>query len=117
MLDGRVLALAKQEPAKGKPPFEKAGFTHSFWDEFDFLHPSTEDYKAVEYRSAGAVGTGAGSGHFTVHEPWMLVDHTFVRLNTSPPTWGTVHLGESNPYTGGLIDHTKQVVNDLLGGR
>jgi hypothetical protein len=70
-----------------------AGFTHYFGDNFDPFHLSTRDYRAVDYRSAGTSGTGAGSGHFTVHEPW----------------------GESNPYTGGLIEHTKQVFNNLTG--
>jgi RHS repeat-associated protein len=102
-------------PDQTESALQKAGFTHYFGDNFDPFHLSTKDYRAADYRSAGAVGTGAGSGHFTVHEPWVLVDNQVFMFKPSSPTSGTLHLGESNPYTGGLVDHTKQVINNQLG--
>jgi RHS repeat-associated protein len=102
-------------PDQTESALGKAGFTHYFGDNFDPFHLSTKDYRAADYRSAGAAGTGAGSGHFTVHEPWVLIDNQVFMFKPSSPSSGTLHLGESNPYTGGLIDHTKQVINNQLG--
>jgi len=102
-------------PDQTESALGKAGFTHYFGDNFDPFHLSTKDYRAADYRSAGTPGTGAGSGHFTVHEPWVLVDNQVFMFKPSSPSSGTLHLGESNPYTGGLIDHTKQVINNQLG--
>jgi RHS repeat-associated protein len=94
---------------------EGAGFHHYSSDEYDFLHPSSLTYHAVDFRSAGQPGTGAGSGHFTVKEPWMLAN-PFTALG---PTPGDVHLGEHNNSTpGGFWPHTQEVINtfrDKLG--
>jgi RHS repeat-associated protein len=102
-------------PDQAEDALAKAGFSHYFLDNFDPFHLSTKDYRAADYRSAGAAGTGAGSGHFTVHEPWETVDGLVLGFRPSSPTEGTLHLGESNPYTGGLVDHTKQVWNQMTG--
>lgn len=74
---------------------ERAGFNHYSQDEND--------------RSAGEAGTGAGSGHFTVEEPWV------------PFPWdgssahGDVHLGEHNSYVpGGFGPHFGEVVRTLI---
>jgi len=102
-------------PDQTESALQKAGFTHYTGDDFNFLHPNTKDYRSADYRSAGAAGTGAGSGHFTVHEPWVLVDNqVFMFKPPSSPSGGDFHLGETNPYTGGLVDHTKQVINHFL---
>jgi RHS repeat-associated protein len=94
---------------------EAAGFHHYSSDEYDILHPSSLTYHAIDFRSAGQPGTGAGSGHFTVHDPWGLAN-PFTALG---PTPGDVHLGEHNNSTpGGFWPHTQEVINtfrDKLG--
>jgi RHS repeat-associated protein len=94
---------------------EGAGFHHYSADEYDILHPSSLTYHAVDFRSAGQPGTGAGAGHFTVKEPWMLAN-PFTALG---PALGDVHLGEHNNNTpGGFWPHTQEVINtfrDKLG--
>jgi hypothetical protein len=93
----------------------KAGFQHYFGDESDPFHPSTHTYGAVDFRSAGAQGTGAGSGHSTVREPWITLEHgIIVPLTLTRPTTGTLHLGGHNVYNGGLIDHTIEVLKYLF---
>jgi len=93
---------------QGEAALEKAGFQHYSRDDYDIFHLSTVDYRAQDFRSAGAPGTGAGSGHFTVHEPWA-------RGLYPVPTTGDVHLGEHNAYTpGGFRPHTEEVVNTLV---
>jgi RHS repeat-associated protein len=88
-------------PDQTESALGKAGFTHYFGDNFDPFHLSTKDYRAADYRSAGAAGTGAGSGHFTVHEPWVLIDNQVFMFKPSSPSSGTLHLGEYNPYSSG----------------
>jgi hypothetical protein len=79
---------------------------------------STAEYRAFDMRTPGSEGTGTGSGHASVHEPWILLEHGIVaKLSDTVPTKGTIHLGETNPYNGGLIQHTKEVINYLLGSR
>jgi len=54
--------------------------------------------------------------HATVHEPWIILDAGILVpvKNTTPTTSGDLHLGESNPWNGGLAEHTEQVVNYIL---
>lgn len=93
----------------------KAGFQPYLGDAFDPFHLSTYSYAAVDFRSPGAPGTGAGSGHFTVHEPRTILEHgMIIRLTWTVPTTGTLHLGEHNVYNGGLIDHTIEVLKYLF---
>ena len=88
-----------------------AGFHHYASDEYDIFHPSSLSYHAVDFRSAGEVGTGAGSGHFTVDEPWMFYPYDALRS----PTNGDVHLGEHNNSTpGGFWPHAGEVVRTLV---
>jgi hypothetical protein len=104
---------------------ELAGFKHYALDGLNFLHPSTDTYNTVDYRSAGAEGTGAGSGHFTVYEPIRKVfipprggpgrtriPGTTVRISVrdTVPTTGDVHFGEHNPFTGGFFQHMTEVI-------
>jgi RHS repeat-associated protein len=90
---------------------ETAGFPHYSSDDYDILHPSHLSYHAVDFRSAGQPGTGAGSGHFTVHEPWMTRPY----MALIAPTPGDVHLGEhNNSSPGGFWPHTQEVINTLL---
>jgi hypothetical protein len=97
---------------------------HYNLDDLNFLHPSTDTYNTVDYRSAGAEGTGAGSGHFTVYEP---IRKEFIPPRGGPgrtripgmtvripvrdtvPTTGEVHFGEHNPFTGGFFEHMREV--------
>lgn len=89
---------------------EKAGFNHYSSDDYDVFHPSSLSYHAVDFRSAGQPGTGAGSGHFTVEEPWMF--YPYMALKS--PTQGDVHLGEHNNSTpGGFWPHTGEVLRTL----
>ena len=89
---------------------ENAGFHHYASDEYDIFHPSGLSGHAVDFRSAGDVGTGAGSGHFTVDEPWMFYPYDALRS----PTNGDVHLGEHNNSTpGGFWPHTGEVLRTL----
>jgi RHS repeat-associated protein len=91
---------------------EKAGFHHYTADEYDIFHPSDTSQHSVDFRSPGEAGTGAGSGHFTVHEPW-LVPWTRV-FGAGGPTEGELHLGEHNNNTpGGFIPHTQEVFGTL----
>jgi RHS repeat-associated protein len=89
----------------------KAGFQHYGSDEYDPFHPSSLSYHAVDFRSAGDPETGAGSGHFTVEEPWMFYPYDALRS----PTNGDVHLGEHNDNTSrtGLIEHAGEVARTL----
>jgi RHS repeat-associated protein len=88
-----------------------AGFHHYEADEYDILHPSTPTYNAIDFRSAGDPGTGANSGHFTLHNPWLLGNPFQSALG---PTQGDVHLGEHNNNTpGGFWPHTQEVINYL----
>ena len=93
---------------------DKAGF-NSFvshiGDLFDPYHLSGLNFDAVDYRSPGGKG-GANSGHFTVHEPVIQIDRFRIPLRDTVPTYGDVHLGEHNPYTGGLGEHLKEVKNN-----
>ncbi|MGH9971398.1 MAG: hypothetical protein ACREBG_26890, partial [Pyrinomonadaceae bacterium] len=109
---------------------ESAGYTHSIFDAANVFHPSTDTYDAVDYRSAGAEDTGAGSGHFTVHE---TVTHLFIPPRGGPgrtripgsrarisvrdtvPTAGDVHFGEHYPYGSleGLRKHTGEVKRSI----
>jgi len=89
---------------------ENAGFHHYASDEYDIFHPSGPSGHAVDFRSAGDVGTGAGAGHFTVDEPWMFYPYDALRS----PTNGDVHLGEHNNSTpGGFWPHTGEVLRTL----
>jgi RHS repeat-associated protein len=94
-----------------------AGYFNYGWDAIDFFHPSTPEHGTVDFRSPGAPGSGAGSGHFAVHEPWMMAPEVrnFIPLPANAPTSGDVHLGEHNPYTGGLRSHVVEVIGHLLG--
>jgi hypothetical protein len=76
---------------------------------FDPYHPSGLDFDTAEFRSPGQKGTGANSGHFTVHEPVIQVDRWRIPLWGTVPTRGDVHLGEHNPYTGGAAEHLREV--------
>jgi len=114
--------------AQAERTLEAAGYTHYTLDGLNVFHPSTETYDAVDYRSAGAEDTGAGSGHFTVHEP---VTHTYIPARGGPgrtripgtsarisardtvPTTGDVHFGEHNPFTGGIGEHMKEVKRSI----
>jgi RHS repeat-associated protein len=90
---------------------ENAGFHHYKSDNHDPFHPSTLSYHATDFRSAGDVGTGANSGHFTVDEPWMFMPYDALRS----PTNGDVHLGEHNDNSpGGFWPHTGEVIRTLL---
>ncbi len=94
----------------------KAGFLHYSSDEYDILHPSTFSYKAVDFRSPAQPGTGAASGHFTVHEPWPTLHEggAYTKLEETP-TQGDLHLGEHNNSTpGGFLPHSGEVVRDLM---
>jgi hypothetical protein len=102
---------------------ESSGYIHYTRDNVNPFHRSADAYDAVDYRSAGEEGSGAGSGHFTVHEP---VTHMFIpprggsgrtRIPGSTwriparetvPTTGDVHFGEHNPANG-FIEHMKEV--------
>ena len=92
-----------------------AGFNHYWEDESDFLHPSTYHYAAVDFRSAGDAGTGALSGHFTVHEPRVIVHGAVIPQTYVVPTEGTLHLGEHNPYQSwdAFKSHTEEVLRYL----
>jgi hypothetical protein len=87
---------------------ERAGFNQYPSDDHDIFHPSTFSYHALDFRSPGEVGTGAGSGHFTVEEPWVDFpwDGSFGH--------GTVHFGEHNNSTGGFLAHTGEVVRTQI---
>jgi RHS repeat-associated protein len=109
--------------AQAQGALNAAGYSGYVWDNFNVLHPSTATYTTLDYRSPGAAGTGAGSGHFTVFEPashdylgyppfWMRI-----RGEASVPTGGTAHFGEHNPWTGGLWAHGREVWNYLFGGK
>ena len=92
-----------------------AGFENYFGDSFNPVpaHFSTNEYTAVDFRSAGQ--DGAASGHFTVHEPVLRIEHGItVPLSATTPTTGTLHLGEHNPYTGGSWEHLKEVWNYIF---
>jgi RHS repeat-associated protein len=91
-----------------------AGFQHYFGDDFDIFHPSGEDFHATDFRSAGAAGTGAGSGHFTVQEPVTRLPFASYPIPLATvPTGGDVHLGEHNAYTGGFVQHAEEVIKNL----
>ena len=93
----------------------KAGFQAYPGDAFDPFHLSSYGNAAVDFRSPGAAGTGAGSGHFTVYEPRTILEHgMIIHLTWTTPTRGTLHLGEHNVYNGGLIDHTIEVLKYLF---
>jgi len=86
---------------------QKAGFYHYESDDNDIFHPSTLSYHALDFRSPGEPGTGAGSGHFTVDEPWGLSPFDTLKAGT-----GDVHLGEHNSYVpGGFWPHFGEVIN------
>ena len=88
---------------------ERAGFQHYAWDENDIFHPSTFSHFTYDYRSPGEVGTGAGSGHFSVFEPWANFPWD------GSLGHGDVHLGEHNNNTpGGLLPHIGEVVRTLI---
>ena len=92
-----------------------AGFQAYPGDAFDPFHLSSYGNAAVDFRSPGAAGTGAGSGHFTVYEPRIILEHgMIIHLTWTTPTRGTLHLGEHNVYNGGLIDHTIEVLKYLF---
>jgi len=93
---------------------DRAGFNSwisHIGDLFDPYHLSGLNFDAVDYRSPGGRG-GANSGHFTVHEPVIQIDRFRIPLRDTVPTYGDVHLGEHNPYTGGLGEHLKEVKNN-----
>jgi RHS repeat-associated protein len=101
---------------------EKAGYYHYLRDVTNILHPSTETYNAVDFRSPGESGTGVGSGHFTVHEPvkyiWLFkgpagAGQLRVPVHGTVPSGGDVHFGESNPYTGGFFRHAEEVIRSI----
>ncbi len=88
-----------------------AGYHHYPFDDNDPFHPSSLTYHAVDFRSTGDPGTGAHSGHFTIHEPWFLGSPFQAALG---PTQGDVHLGEHNNNSpGGYWPHFWEVVNTL----
>jgi hypothetical protein len=90
---------------------EKAGFNHYSSDDIDIFHPSSLSYHAADFRSAGDIGTGANSGHFTVDEPWLPNPYVGVFPSSSG---GDVHLGEHNDNTpGGFLPHTGEVLRTL----
>ncbi|MBI3662049.1 MAG: hypothetical protein HY234_03240 [Acidobacteria bacterium] len=94
-----------------------AGFQNYFGDTFNPIpgHFSTYNYNAVDFRSPGRPGAGAGSGHFTVREPVLRIEHGItIRLSQTVPTTGTLHLGEHNPYTGGMWSHIKEVLKYIF---
>jgi hypothetical protein len=82
---------------------QAAGFNHYGWDMFDPFHPSTANYDAIDFRSPGGAG-GAGSGHFSVHQPVLRFEQWKIP-EVGVPTYGDVHLGEHNAYTGGFWEH------------
>jgi hypothetical protein len=99
---------------------ESTGYVHYNRDDLNVLHPSTNTYNAVDYRSPGARDTGADSGHFTVHEPVSILRFPgdrpvqYVRIpEATVPTSGDVHFGEHNPFTGGLSEHLKEVKRSI----
>ncbi len=92
---------------------DRAGFNSlisRIGDVFDPFHLSGFNFDAVDFRSPGGKG-GANSGHFTVHEPVIQLGRFRIPLRDTVPTYGDVHLGEHNPYTGGLGEHLKEVIN------
>jgi len=94
--------------AEAESALGRAGFQHYASDEYDIFHPSSLSYYAYDYRSPGEDGTGAGSGHFTVDEPWANFPWQ------SSIGHGDVHLGEHNDNTpGGFLPHTGEVLRTL----
>jgi RHS repeat-associated protein len=94
---------------------QAAGYTNFVQDTFNILHPSSNSFRAVDFRSNGDPGTGARASHFTVFHPTMG-DRFKLAYNGGPPTRGHMHFGEHNPYKGGFIKHTLEVIRSLLGG-
>jgi RHS repeat-associated protein len=107
--------------AEAAKSLERAGYTNDPRDAINIYHPSTDEYKAIEYRSAGEGQTAANSGHFTLHEPVTTTRHiyligagpggaaTFKTPKGTVPVSGEVHFGEHNPWTGGLFGHSKEL--------
>jgi len=103
--------------AEAAKALERAGYTNSHWDDFNIYHLSTDEYNAIEYRSAGEGETAKNSGHFTLHQPVTYRRDRYligagpggearVRVPTDTvPVGGEVHFGEHNPWNGGLFGH------------
>jgi hypothetical protein len=71
-----------------------AGYTFSALDGLFNWREGFSNPNAVNYRTPGDSETGRNSGHF-------LVNHSILSLfpQYSVPTTGSVHTGETNPWT------------------
>lgn len=95
--------------AQAQKELEGAGYQLNVKDSFldlreGFAHPFAESF-----RTPGDAGTGANSGHFLVdRKPWVSV-----------PTSGSMHTGETNPYTsfGALKRISCKIIMRKLGAR
>src|SRR5262249_26444136 len=98
---------------------EKAGYEKFEVDTLTGKH-TKPGFNILSYRSPGAKGTGAGSGHFVIHQPvtQQLVmgvgENPLVPILVPVPgatsTEGTVHFGEHN-LKYGFWEHMKELYN------